>query len=243
MSDEQTPQGSTHAQVDDPTNNLKAEFNRKIQNLQESLAAANAENRQILQALQAHLTNQQSSQSEIQSQDEMDLLDPEGQKKFFSKIEKLIEDRTSRAIGQFEDRTITQSQLYSEYPELTDPNSNFHKEVQQMYSQLQNPTTEALQSLVYQVAAKQGLKPKSFRTEDDFSLGASSGASSKMDNNKKKKDGEVDDIMLTWLHEFERAGAPIKADDPKVLEKLKEHAKRKVWTKTSGSPEFKRQGE
>jgi hypothetical protein len=225
----------------DQTQNLKAEFDRKLANIQQQLAASQE---QLLSMLQAAIPTQPT---QSQTQESYDLFDADGQKKLLTDVDRLVESKIENAVRQYEDRTIQQHQIYSEYPELQDPNNVFTQEVTQRYqglSQSQKKDPMHFQTILYQTAAKHGLQPKQFRKSpqetEDFSL--SGGKGERVSTPKKPKSGEVSPETMAWVEVLKESGAPIDPENEAQMAKLAELAQRKSWNKFSTSPTYKRGG-
>lgn len=238
--------GSEQEPQADPYQNLKAEYDRKLSNLQSQFDQSHQQLVNLIQTQWAQAQTQYKPDTSA-SDDPIDLYDSDGQKKFLGNIDKIVSDRISQGIRQYEDRTIKQHQIYQDFPELQDPNSKFTQTVSSMYAALtpeQKQDDNHFQTIIYQVAAQQGLKPKRFRDSDtdDFTLGARRGEK----NVAPKKDPEsqdgIDRGSLAWMEVLQRAGAPVDPKDKAQLEKLREFSKRKQWTKRHTSPEFRRPG-
>ncbi len=189
--------------------NLKAEMNRKLDNANAQLLAA-------IESLKPKA--KEEPKTKVSVLDDEDAFE-----------ERIVERAVSTAqrITQEQSRTQAKiSQLYTDYPELNDPDHAFSKKADEYYRGLsaedkKNPV--ALEAAVYRAATETGMKPKKSRGDDGdgFSLGGSTGGTRAA---AKKKDTEVSDTMVA-------IGALMGVDynDPKRKESLKQAAKRKKW--------------
>lgn len=227
----------------DPSQNLKAEFDRKLENLRNELAQSN---QQLASIIQSQLANaqQQSVASAPESQEQYDLYEPEGQNKFMEKIGQIVDNKVSGAIKTYEDRSLKQHQIYSDFPELQQANHPFTQEVSRMYGSLspeQKKDDNYFQTIIYQVAARQGLKPQQFReSTDDFTLGSSRGEKTMAPKDAPEDNDGIAPGSMAWMKLLNEQGAPVDPNNKEHLALLKKFSQRKGWTKRNTSPEFKR---
>jgi hypothetical protein len=142
-----------------------------------------------------------------------------------SRVEKRIEKKYQTASRQQQ----TVNALYSDYPELAnteDPLSKRADEIFRTFSEDERSNPLAMRAAVREAASEMGIKPKSKRVDtndDSFSI---SGGGSGGGRPTRSRDN---DLAPETLEFAERMGMDVK--DPKVIERLKERAKRKNWSR------------
>jgi hypothetical protein len=135
-----------------------------------------------------------------------------------------IESRLTSKLEERENSKALAAKIYSDYPELEDPNNPLTQRANEIYTAL-SPTErkdpKALKSAVLEAAAEMALAPKSKRKttqssdSDSFSLG------SKGSGKRPAKKEEVTDNMLQTA-----ALMGLDVKDPKVVERLRARTKR-----------------
>jgi hypothetical protein len=123
-------------------------------------------------------------------------------------------------------------QLYNEFPELnsqTDPLTKRANEIYQGMSEDERNDPRAMRLAVSEAALDLGVKPMSKRQkeqsdEDGFLLGG--GRSDGDGRSRRRKEPELSQETLETAQLM-----GLNVEDPKVLERLKQHAGRKEWTK------------
>lgn len=182
----------------DPVKQLKGEFSRKTDALNEQLAALKQQNEQ----LQSYLINMsQQSSSKATSDDDLDddlmYSDP---KAYREKLRQQIAEQTKKEVmGEVQNYQKTSQakqealgEIIEEFPELNRDDSDAFKRAKEIMAgyteeQLSNPDT--IRSIGYRAAKMAGLVPKSLRkanNPDDFTF---SGSSSSHKSAKLKKKG------------------------------------------------------
>ena len=232
-------------------NNAKAETDRKFANLEASIQSQLQQlpdliNQSVAKYAQPATSDPYTAPAVDQS---MEILDnPKGFVEDLKKeITKAVSDQVNTTLTSYEDRTASRSQLFQEFPELSDPNNKMTQAVMARFNGLtieqKKDADQHLKSIVYQVASEHGIRPVSTRVSDDnFSLGGAQGEANVNPGQESKKSDGIKQGSLDWATILKEVGADIDLDDPKQLEKLKEYAKRRNWTSIDQSPAFKRGG-
>lgn len=192
MSDEIQAQGSEE-QGSDSVENVKAEFGRKLENIESQLAQQQQRNDQLLAQLQT-VAAAQTAKVETQSspkEDISDLMysDPERYTQIIT--QQATETAKQEALAQVQAMNAEQDQknavlqrLVNSYPELADTSSQLVKEAKMVYDSFSD--TEKASPLSYEVAVgraadKIGVQKASKRSisSDEFALPGGGSSSSK----------------------------------------------------------------
>lgn len=206
-------------QQPDPIKNLKSEFDRKLQNLNQSQEQLTQAVSQLANQLQ--FGGQENQQSESFEED------------FYSDPNKALEKFESRIMSKLESQKQQEeqqkarvqekySQITSEFPEISQPNSKLLETANQYFYKLpveqrQDPTM--LENCVYRAASELGLRPASRRKQMEDT------PRSNPPVNPEKKEGMTDNqVLLAKL-----LGRPVDSDDYK--QKVGTISKRKDWIK------------
>lgn len=191
----QTPAPSS----EDAIKNLKAEFQRKLDN----------QNTQMQQLL-ASLTPKPASETKRTS-----VFDDE--EAFARSIEERTERRISEKLAQqSQHQTKYQSivnQLTQEYPEANDTSSDLYKKAQEHFATLaddEKSSPLALKASVSAAAAELGLKPKSKRTTSSSEGYVS--ASSSPSNNRNREDIDSATLDFAQLMGLNTADSKVRAN-------------------------------
>lgn len=216
--------GATPA-ADDPIKNLKGEFGRKFGNLEEQTKHLSSQIQQIVNAL-----NKPTSSPASTPEKKVSVFDDE--EAYARSIEERAEARITAKLAEQEaikaKYATVSTQLVTEFPELNDAKSPLMGRAQEIYLSLPEEERRhhlAMKAAVTEAAAELGMKPKSKRTAsegDDFTLGGSSQAS----RPSKKSSDELNPATVKLA---ELMGLDV--NDPKVMDRLKQRAKRKNWSK------------
>jgi len=200
----------------DEIKNLKAEYSRKMSNLEEQLKKTN-------ELLQARIAPKAPSVEKEKIADVW-YSDPE-------KAAALIQEQTAAQLeaklaaqqAQQAKYSQTINQLYNEYPELQQEEGTLTKRAAEIYKGLTDEERAhplAMRMAVKDAASELGIKPRSKRGEDDdsFALGGGRGGEGRK---KKDRDGDLDPATLGFAKVM-----GLNVSDPKVLERLKARSKR-----------------
>lgn len=202
--------------------NLKAEFDRKLGNIEKT-------NQALLNQLQTLATTPRKEPAPKSSIKELWYDDPEAAARMVAghaKDEALKEMRAEGTIQAKKNTVI--GQLYREYPELQDYENPLTVKAVEIFEKLTDE--EKSNPIAYRLAVKEAaeeleIKPKAKRKpkEDDddaFSLSGKGGGSGK----RTKKSDELDPKTIAFA---KLVG--LKTDDEKVIASLKQKAERKSW--------------
>lgn len=244
MEDEKTQ--STQPDYAEAIKNLKAEQDRKLSNIEQSIQNSLANLPHLIQQQVSSMAPRVPEQS-ASAVDPYE--DPQGyQQQLLEQVAKIVDNKVNGAIQHYEQSTVEKSQLYTEFPELTDQSHPMTQAVIQRYQSLspeqRKDGDQHLKSIVYQVASERGIRPKQYRDSgsEDFSLSSKSGESTVAPKKEPSKHEGVDEKSVIWAELLKKAGAPININKEKDMAKLKEFSQRKDWTTIAGSPEFTRGG-
>jgi hypothetical protein len=225
MSEKAEGQGTPPA--DENNKNVKAEFDRKIQNLEQT-------NKQILAALQALSTPPKQTKKEEPKKEEKALKDLWYEDE--EAAARLIEDRAYRrfekkldTIQETQTKTTTvMKDLYKSYPELSDsdhPLTTKAIEIFEKFTPEEKNNPIAYKLAVKEAAEELDFKPKSKRkpTDDDDSFTTSGGGQGQRQQSSKSK--KLDAKTLDFA---EKMGLDVK--DEKVVERIKSRV-RSSWNR------------
>lgn len=191
--------------------NMKAEFDRKISNLE-------ATNKKLLD----HVASMQRPSAPATTKKSLDEV-------WFDSPEQAaaeIESRVMNKIDSVSKQNNTVAQLVQEFPELADANSDLYKRAVEIfggYSAEEKTSPVAYKAAVREAAQELEVKPASKRrnvdSDDDFALsGAGSGRARSESRGKR-------DVLDPRTEEFARL-VGLNPDDAKTRENLKAHQKR-----------------
>lgn len=204
---------NTPAPTDD-VKNLKAEFNRKLDNVSELIKSLND---QVQAAVKTQVSNAPAPANDKDLSDRL-YEEPDA---VFNEFGQRIVQQVTEKFTSHRQREQELGRLFQDYPELAS-DGELTQAVNAMLPQgkkLDEIPIEHIKSAVYQAAAYQGLKPKGKRTvqtPDDVDLGGKGGSSL----NTKKDKTELSEAQMAWL---ELTGGASK----ERVERVKEIAKRR----------------
>lgn len=216
----------------DPIKNVKAEFDRKLDNV------IKQQNEQ-LQAILAQVTEtmRPQQQQQVQPQKSMKELIYEDADAAAALITQQAVAAASRVVDQRVEQsqraTQTVNEVIAVYPEFGQANSEAAALAIKKMSQLpkdQQGNALATKTVMYEAAAELGLVPakarKQSNDDDSFSVsgGSSRGSGQRSRNSDKSKDVSPDTLEFAQL-------MGIDISDPKRLEGLKKASQRTKWNK------------
>jgi hypothetical protein len=213
---------------DDSLTNVKAEFNRKIDNLSKQLEDSN---KALLAQLQVNSkAASQTPAKDVKIEDKWFDAPAEAAEAVISKAEERILGKLdSRANAQTRQNEIL-GEMFSEFPELNNKNHELTKRAVEIYSTYgsdEKMSPIAYKTAILQAAQEKDMKPVSKRTEsedydtDGFSIGGSSSNSSRNGRKGNK------DLNPATKELAEIMGIDIKDKD--VVERLKNNHGRRSW--------------
>lgn len=214
MAEEVTTGTAATAQPD--LTNLKAEMDRKLTNIQDTLKQTTEALKQQLISMKPAANpqpiNVKPFRDEFYEDEE-------------AAIGKKVAEGEKRILAAIEDRTKkaeTINALYREYPELQDEESPLTKKALELLKAYPDQTPASYRASVLEAAVTLDVLPKSKRSKE--SVDEYTGGGNDRGNGGKGKEPEVD------LAFAERMGLDVK--DEKVLARLKARAgSRDSWTK------------
>ena len=188
-------------------NNLKAELNRKVSNLE------------------TRIPQPVKVQQPEESLEDLIYTNPK-------KVIETIEERVNRGVDAKLNAQTRHTQvigdLMYDFPELQDKNSELFKEAVSNYNSLspeEQNSPSAYKLAVKDAALNLGVRPRSKRSEDDDFMVSGSGSSAGQ-SRKRSREGDLSDETLAFA---QKVGFNI--DDPKVVERIKARAQRRNWNK------------
>lgn len=206
----------------DPITNVKAEFNRKLDNVTAELKRTQEAILSQLQAKAAPAAQPEVDLSDLMYKDPVkyaEIVEERAEKRIMSKLDQ-------RTAQQTKQNTVLNS-LVQEFPELSDQNSPLFKKAVENYNTLSDD--ERSSPMAYKLAVKDAamdldIKPRSKRQSSDNEGYLMGGPGSGGSNSRPARTGDLDPIMTAFA---EHLGLPI--NDPKRKESLKKRAQRKNW--------------
>lgn len=213
--------------------NLKAEFNRKLSNLEE-------QNARLEQLIKMSLSSGSSPKTvhtpNVEPDAKLsDLIYTDPEKAAAIIQNKALESANNMVNQRMADKTAREQvafQLVQEYPELNDQSSELYQETVKAYNKLSD--TERLSPNSYKLAAREaaavlGVLPNSKRQtsdNDNYSMkgSGSAGAGGRQPRGSRKSD--IDPMTLEFSRLLGRD-----TSDPKVIDGLKKATERNAWNK------------
>lgn len=231
---EANPPATGGDQTPDPLKNVKAEFDRKLGNVNQQLEQTNKTLSGLVGQLQAMAKPAAAQQKPAPT------IDKEIEDSWYdspAKAASLIAERAKNEIrqelqsaGAIQQKTTnTLNALVSEFPELSDQEHEFTKRAIAIYSEMpedEKSSPASYKAAVREAALEMGVKPRSKRTEDDdnFSLRSGGNYSSRGDGGNARRRNTLDPAVA----DFARM-VGVNPDDPKVKERLISNHGRKTW--------------
>lgn len=217
----------------DPIKNVKAEMNRKFQNLSETNQKLAQQNEALNAKIDLLLNTVSQPKQESSSEDDEALryTDPDA---YIEKKLKDVDKKVDAKIAQTEQMNSAKQQtliaLATDYPEINDPSSALYKKAIELGSSYPAnfvSSPEGIRLIVREAAADIGLLPKKSRQvsseegDDDMAEFIGGGGSGNKPPSGPKNKDKLDPKTLAVA---ELMG--LNVNDPKVVERLKERSKR-----------------
>lgn len=216
----------------DPIKNVKAEMNRKFQNLSETNQKLAQQNEALNAKIDLLLNTVNQPKAEPEEDDEtLRYTNPDA---YIEKKLKDVDKKVDAKIAQTEQMNSAKQQtliaLATDYPEINDPSSALYKkslELGSSYPANFVSSPEGIRLIVREAAADIGLLPKKSRQasseegDDDMAEFIGGGSSGNRPPSGPKNKDKIDPKTLAVA---ELMG--LNVNDPKVVERLKERAKR-----------------
>ena len=233
----------------DPTKNLKEEFNRKLQNVQEAndrLVSQNAETQQLLNNILERLNSSSPAQQQSGQEDleELRYSDPDKYIQIKERqMDQRIEERLSARDRAAAERQSAIAALVQEYPELNQPGSALYKKVMEVQKTIEKQVRETptgYRLAVREAAAEVGVKPMSKR--GDGGGGSRPQSDEQLDeflgsgNNPPKKAAPKTEVSAKTAAIAKLFG--MDTSDKKRMERIAKYAKRKNWVRYQGEEEY-----
>lgn len=228
MSDE-SPNTSGAPTDQDTVKNVKSEFDRKLQAVNDQIAAQNqfmtSQFNEIMNAVKAKPALPDTSDKDLEN---LSYNNPAQYAKVVEqKAAVAAEAAASRITTAQNERQNMLIQLTAEYPELSDASSEMYQKVVAQSKALgTNYTPSEIKSLIRDVAADVGILPKNKRpaaSTDGFSLGGTRSTGAPRGGEPRAKVDEKTLLMAQLL------GRDI--NDPKVLKGLEEATQRDTYNR------------
>lgn len=203
-----------------------AESNRKFDKLAQENAKLSQQLEQIMSAIKPKQAASSQSGNEDSELENLMYSDPKAySKKISEKATREATQYVQQQLNQQQQTNAVLSQMVTDYPELSDINSEISKKAVELFKQLpenERTSTTAYKAVIREAAAELGMLPKTKRKQsDDFTM---SGGSGGQQASSKSKD--LDAATLAFA---QAVGMDVK--DKKVVERLKQRANRKNWNK------------
>lgn len=218
------PKGTTEdAGASDDVQNVKKEFNRKVDNINTKVDSVLKTTQALIEQLNSQAANKREAQvkSSGESKSLNDLLydDPEEYtRQIEARAEKKMEARIQSEKQTMESNSRIVNKLTNDYPELQDNDSDLVKRAAELLLNEPDQTDpRAWRTVVLEAAQEQGVKPRSRReAEGDFSMSPST--ATRRARNAKTPDTDLPQETL----DFGRLMG-VDVDDAKVKARLKEY--------------------
>jgi hypothetical protein len=207
----------------DDLKNVKAEFNRKLGNLEQT-------NQQLMSQLQA-LSAKLAPPKPAAEAKKVSVFDDEEAyaARVVAEAEQRIDAKLQAQQADFNRKQAVIQSLVADYPELSDQSSDLAKKAVEIFNTLPEHDKNhpmAFKAAVRDAAVELDVKPKSKRQQagqDDFSMGAGTGNGTKQG---RQKGGELDPRTV----EFAKLMG-LDTSNPKLTEKLKsKHGRKGSYT-------------
>lgn len=227
----------------DDLKNIKSEFDRKMQNIQDTnskLVTQNTELNSKFEALLIQVETPKKSAPSTEDLEDLQYTDPERynrikQEQLDTAIDEKINTKVNAITSTQDKKQRVLLQLSTDYPEINNENSDLYKKAIEVGKQhdaefIQSP--EGIKLAIIQAASELGLLPVSKRSKVDDDgdinmgefIGGGSGDSGNRDiNRNKKKNLDPKSIEVARL-------MGLNVEDKKVIEQLEKRNNRKSWT-------------
>ncbi len=226
-------EGSTDVQPD-PMQNLKAEYNRKLENMQANMQATIAEQNRQLQAILDGLVQskqQQAPSAPAKSLKDLMYDDPEAFAEHIAqRADRVADEKINRTVQANQATQNVVFEMQNKFPEFAQSGSEAAKmalEKAQAVPQHLRGTPEGIRLAMQEAALELGLVPASKRrssNNDDFSV---SGQSSRGGNRSSSGKKDIPEDTMTWARLLD----PSIEGDPKRMEQLKKSVNRKNFNR------------
>lgn len=234
MADDQSGGQGTPVPEQDATKNVKAEFDRKLQAINDQIAAQNQFYAEQFNNIQNLIKETKAPASSVDSDKELEKMYYDEPAKFTKTVTdratRAAEDAANRIASAQAERQTLLTQMVAEYPELNDTTSEMYQKVMvesKKLSKDEQANNLIIKGLIHATAADTGILPKSKRAtsgSDGFSLGGSRGSGS--GTPRKSGDTQIDDKTLLFSQLLGRD-----VNDPKVRKGLEAAVKRDTYNK------------
>lgn len=226
MSEETTkPEASTSEA--DPVKNIKAEMDRKLGNISETVGNQSAQ----LEALMSKLNEMGKPAEPAKPAADLGDLRYEDPEAYERQLRESIKEDMRREYQADQDsqaqRTQVISKLVTDFPELNHADSDLRKEVEREYAKLPKADQNNIhmwESLVYRKALEKGVKPFASRSDDEreaFTFGGS-GMAGAAGSRRRAKEPKLAPETI----EFAKIMG-LNVEDEKVLKSLEKTAQRR----------------
>lgn len=230
---ENLPQGGAPADnaAADPINNVKAEFGRKIGNVEAQMAQLAQTNQQLLAQIQQIATSKAPAVPEADIED-LWYKDPRKAKEMIQReTEERIDAKLTQRQQEMTRQNATIASLVKDFPELNDENNALTKRAVELYTKMddyEKKSPTAYKLAVKEAALELDVKPLSKRVQNDtdsYSMGGNSTPSEGRPSRGSKRDQVAPETL-----QFAKLMG-LNTDDPKVIESLKSRSQRKNWNR------------
>lgn len=218
--DQGAPEGT------DALTNVKAEFSRKLSNIEQKYSNLESTNAQLLATLQAMQAPKAAPAQKIE--DVWFDKPAQAAESIVAQAEERIMKKLDSRSDQLHRQNATLSELVNQFPELSDGSNEFTKRAVEIYSAMSaedKSSPLAYKAAVKDAALEMGVVPKSKRKEyeEDFSISGGGSSSQRAERPSRQKSG-VDSAT----EEFARL-VGVNIDDPKVRDRIKSRHNRRSY--------------
>lgn len=237
MADEKTGTGAAGSETaPDPITNLKGEFNRKLGNMEQQMAAMKQSTDALLASVQASQKREAPAPAanDVDAQIEKDWFDNPA--RAAATLTEKVTKQVTQQVASMNDETTRRSgviaELVDQFPELKSQDHDLTKRAVEIYNSLSKEEQRSpisYKAAVSQAALEQGVAPKSKRQiqeeAEDFTLNGNGSSTVRQDRNRAKG-GKLDQATS----DFARLMG-VNIDDEKVKERIKNNHGRKSWSR------------
>lgn len=227
MSDQEN--GSSTSEGGESLTNVKAEFSRKLSNIEAKYAAVESTNAQLMATLKAMSEPKAPTAPTSKLEDVWFDKPNEAASRIKQEAKAEVMQEINSQNARIAKQNDTLSQLVAEFPELSDGGHDLTKKAVEIYSGMsaEDKTSPlAYKAAVREAASELSIMPKSKRREeDDYSISGGGSSSVRSERPSQNRTG-IDKAT----EEFARL-VGVDIDDPKVKERIKSKHNRRTYNR------------
>lgn len=210
--------------------NVKAEFSRKLSNIEAKYAAVESTNAQLMATLKSMAEPKSAPVAQSKLEDVWFDKPNEAASRIKQEAKAEVMQEINAQNSRIAKQNDTLSQLVAEFPELSDGNHDLTKKAVEIYANMSSEDKTsplAYKAAVREAASDLSIMPKSKRKYEDDDYSISGGGSSSVRSERPRSDrGGIDKAT----EEFARL-VGVDIDDPKVKERIKSKHNRRTYNK------------